>query len=53
MTQFWWVRHAPTHSKAMVGWSDIPADLSDTAWLERISAFLPQRALLVSSEFES
>jgi len=50
MTRFWWVRHAPTHSKAMVGWSDVPADLSDTVRLERISAFMPSRALIVSSD---
>ncbi len=50
MTRFWWVRHAPTHSRAMVGWSDIPADLSDVTLLERVSALLPDRALVVSSD---
>ncbi len=50
MTRFWWVRHAPTHSRAMVGWSDIPADLSNAALLERVSAFLPDQALIVSSD---
>jgi len=38
----WWVRHGPTHRKEMVGWSDVPADLSDTAALARLDAFLPQ-----------
>lgn len=50
MTRFWWVRHGPTHAKTMVGWSDIPADLSDLAALSRLSAALPQDAAIVSSD---
>lgn len=50
MTRFWWVRHAPTHSNAMVGWSDVPADLSDSARIMRLSAFLPTQAVIVSSD---
>lgn len=38
----WWVRHGPTHRKEMVGWSDVAADLSDSAALARLDAFLPQ-----------
>jgi len=34
----------------MVGWSDLPADLSDTAALARLSAFLPADALILSSD---
>lgn len=45
----WWVRHGPTHRKEMVGWSDVPADLSDTDALARLEAFLP-RAPVVSSD---
>lgn len=45
----WWVRHGPTHRKDMVGWSDVPADLSDTAALDRLAAFLPD-APVVSSD---
>lgn len=44
------VRHGPTHAKCMVGWSDLPADLSDTAALRRLSAYLPADALVVSSD---
>ncbi|MEO0677999.1 MAG: histidine phosphatase family protein, partial [Pseudomonadota bacterium] len=44
MTTFWWVRHGPTHEKAFTGWRDVPADLSDTAALQRLSAFLPSDA---------
>ncbi len=50
MSRFFWVRHGPTHANAMVGWTDLPADLSDTAQLARLSAHLPQDALVVSSD---
>ncbi len=50
MTRLFWVRHGPTHAKSMVGWSDLPADLSDTAQLARLDAALPQGALVVSSD---
>ncbi|MEL6685665.1 MAG: histidine phosphatase family protein [Pseudomonadota bacterium] len=49
MTKLWMVRHGPTHAKTMVGWSDIPADLSDTAAIGRLRAFLPD-APMVSSD---
>ncbi len=49
MTVLHWVRHGPTHAKTMVGWTDKPADLSDTAAIARLSAFLPMEARLVSS----
>ena len=52
MTQFWWVRHGPTHLKAAIGWSDPPADLSDRAALDRLSAHLPDDALVVSSDLD-
>jgi len=47
---WWWVRHGPTHEKAFVGHRDVPADLSDTAFLKRLAAFLPDTALVVSSD---
>lgn len=50
MTRLFLVRHGPTHAKVMVGWSDLPADLSDTAALSRLSAHLPDDATLVSSD---
>jgi alpha-ribazole phosphatase len=50
VTRFWWVRHAPTHAKAMVGWTDVAADLSDTATLSRLDAALPRGAVLISSD---
>lgn len=50
VTRFWWIRHGPTHAKGMVGWRDIPADLSDVAGLARLEKGLPEGALLVSSD---
>ena len=50
MSRFFWVRHGPTHAKAMVGWSDLPADLSDAAQLARLSAHLPAGATVISSD---
>ena len=46
---WWWVRHGPTHAKTFVGWRDIPADLSDTAQLARLSDHLPADALVIAS----
>ncbi|MEO0693597.1 MAG: histidine phosphatase family protein [Pseudomonadota bacterium] len=46
----WWVRHGPTHAKTMVGWSDIPADLSDAAKVARLAATLPDDTPVISSD---
>jgi broad specificity phosphatase PhoE len=50
MTRFWLVRHGPTHAKAMIGWTDLPADLTDTAALARLAAHLPPAAPVISSD---
>jgi len=50
VSRIFWVRHGPTHAKALVGWSDVPADLSDTGQIARLSAHLPQDALVISSD---
>jgi len=50
MTRFWWVRHGPTHARCMVGWTDLPADLSDTALIARVSDYLPPDAPVISSD---
>ena len=50
MTHFWWVRHGPTHQKSFVGWRDIPADLSDTSLISAVADYLPQDALVISSD---
>ncbi len=50
MTRLHLVRHGPTHAKVMVGWSDLPADLSDTAAIARLSTHLPATARIISSD---
>ncbi len=52
MTVVYWVRHGPTHEKAFVGHRDVPADLSDRAQIARVSAALPARAVVVSSDLQ-
>ena len=51
-TRLWLVRHAPTHAKAAIGWTDIPADVSDTAAMARLAAMLPPDAVMVSSDLQ-
>ncbi|TNC73004.1 histidine phosphatase family protein [Rubellimicrobium roseum] len=41
MRRLWLVRHGPTGAKGMCGWTDLPADLSDVARLNRLSLALP------------
>ena len=50
MSRFFWIRHGPTHARTMVGWSDLPADLSDSARLSRLSLALPRDAIVISSD---
>lgn len=50
MTVWHWVRHGPTHEKNFVGWRDVPADLSDRDQIARLSAHLPDNALMISSD---
>lgn len=50
MTRLWLVRHGPTHAKCMVGWSDLPADLSDLPRLARLHDYLPPAAPVISSD---
>ena len=50
MTKMFLIRHGPTHAKGMVGWTDLAADLSDTAALTKLEAALPKEALVISSD---
>ncbi len=50
MRDWYWLRHGPTHAKAMIGWTDLPADLGDTAALARLAAALPAAAPVISSD---
>lgn len=44
------MRHGPTHVDGLVGWTDVPADLSDTKAISRLNAHLPHDAVIVSSD---
>ena len=48
MKRLWLVRHGPTHAKEMIGWTDRPADLSDSAALARLAAALPDVPVISS-----
>ncbi len=50
MQRLFLVRHGPTHAKGMIGWTDLPADLSDTAALARLNDYLPSDARVISSD---
>lgn len=50
MTVWHWVRHGPTHQTSFTGWRDVPADLSDQAAIDRLARYLPQDALVLSSD---
>ncbi|MCX7560320.1 histidine phosphatase family protein [Sulfitobacter sp. F26204] len=50
MTVWHWVRHGPTHEKTLVGWRDVPADLSEKERLARLHDYLPDAAQLISSD---
>lgn len=51
MQQDWfWVRHGPTHAKTMIGWTDLPADLSNHRQIARVRSHLPHDASLVTSD---
>jgi alpha-ribazole phosphatase len=49
-TRLWWIRHGPTHQHSFCGWRDVPADLSDTGALARLSSLLPETAIVTSSD---
>lgn len=48
-TSFWLIRHGPTHAKTFVGWTDLPADLSDTAAIARLEDALPHAPVISST----
>ncbi len=50
MQDWYWVRHGPTHARSMIGWTDLPADLSDVDQIARVQAHLPPDAPVVSSD---
>ncbi|MEL6609569.1 MAG: histidine phosphatase family protein [Pseudomonadota bacterium] len=50
MSDLWLIRHGPTHQTTFTGWRDVPADLSDTAAVARLSGYLPAGAVVISSD---
>ena len=48
VSRIWLVRHGPTHARRMFGWTDLPADLSDTAALARLASALPDAPIISS-----
>lgn len=42
------MRHAPTHARAAIGWTDLPADLSGAEALDALAAALPDAPVLSS-----
>ncbi len=49
-TSYWFIRHGPTHATGFCGHTDLPADLSDTAQIQRLKAYLPTDAKILSSD---
>lgn len=52
MTNWYWIRHGPTHLKSLVGWSDVDVDLSNINMLQRLDNFLPNNSIIVSSDLK-
>ena len=52
VTNWWWVRHGPTHEKSFVGWRDVPADLSDFSRIKRLKKILPKNPIMLSSDLQ-
>ena len=51
-TNWWWIRHGPTHEKSFVGWRDVPADLSDFSRIKRLKKILPKNPIILSSDLQ-
>ena len=50
MTNWYWIRHGPTHLKSLVGWSDVDVDLSNINRLKKLDDYLPNDSLIISSD---
>ncbi len=48
MTQLFMVRHGPTHVKKLIGWTDVPADLSDRQAIAGLKGMLPDLPVVSS-----
>jgi len=52
MTNWYWIRHGPTHLKSLVGWSDVDVDLSNINRLKKLDDYLPNDSLIISSDLK-
>lgn len=52
MTNWYWIRHAPTNLKSLVGWSDVDVDLSNIDMFARLNNYLPKNSIIVSSDLK-
>ncbi|MDB2517960.1 histidine phosphatase family protein, partial [Amylibacter sp.] len=52
MTNWYWIRHGPTHLKSLVGWSDVDVDLSNINKLKKLDDYLPNDSLIISSDLK-
>lgn len=48
--RWWWIRHAPSLSEGLTGWTDAEADLSDVVALMRLRDAIPEGATVISSD---
>ena len=48
MTKLYLVRHGPTNRKGLIGWTDVPVDLSETARLKALNEHLPNLPVVSS-----
>lgn len=46
------MRHGPTHEKRVIGWEDVPADLSDAGTIAALRRALPDQATVFSSDLQ-
>ena len=57
MTNWYWIRHGPTHLKSLVGWSDVDVDLSNVNRLKKLDDYLKGKKLsfkdFVNNYFEN
>lgn len=52
MTNWYWIRHAPTNLKSLVGWSDVEVDLSNIDMFARLNNYLPKDSIVISSDLK-
>ncbi len=49
---WYWVRHGPTDSTRLNGWTDVPVILDDQQTIEFLRQYLPKDAIVISSDLQ-